>query len=81
MKRPNAKDDWASSADVGGEFGSCSVCLIIGILQSLSSNAFLTALTHYIYKGVTLRASYARCKCMGVLYCKLAAFTPNTKDV
>ncbi|WP_033637588.1 hypothetical protein, partial [Helicobacter pylori] len=51
------------------------------ILQSLISNAFLTALTHHIYKGVTLHASYARCKCMGVLYCKLAAFTPNTKDV
>ncbi|RVZ86958.1 hypothetical protein EC598_07140 [Helicobacter pylori] len=68
--------------DVGGKFGSHSVCLIIGILQSLSSNAFLTALTHHIYyKGVTLRASYARYKCMGVLYCKLAAFTPNTKDV
>ncbi len=33
------------------------------------------------YKGVTLHASYARYKCMGVLYCKLAAFTPNTKDV
>ncbi|WP_120943667.1 SsrA-binding protein [Helicobacter pylori] len=33
------------------------------------------------YKGVTLRASYARCKCMGVLYCKLAAFIINTKDV
>ncbi|WP_249404597.1 hypothetical protein [Helicobacter pylori] len=32
--------------DVGGEFGSCS--LIIGILQSLSSNAFPTALTHHI---------------------------------
>ncbi|WP_367683700.1 SsrA-binding protein [Helicobacter pylori] len=32
------------------------------------------------YKGVTLHASYARCKCMGV-FCKLAAFTPNTKDV
>ncbi|RKV46057.1 hypothetical protein DD780_04550 [Helicobacter pylori] len=47
----------------------------------MSSNAFLTALTHHIYKGVTLRASYARCKCMGVLYCKLAAFIPNTKDV
>ncbi|WP_139522928.1 SsrA-binding protein [Helicobacter pylori] len=31
------------------------------------------------YKGVALCASYARCKCMGVLYCKLAAFTPNTK--
>ncbi len=33
------------------------------------------------YKGVTLRASYARCKCMGVLYCKLATFIPNAKDV
>ncbi|TPH88693.1 SsrA-binding protein [Helicobacter pylori] len=33
------------------------------------------------YKGVTLRASYARCKCMGVSYYKLEAFTPNTKDV
>ncbi|AFJ81150.1 hypothetical protein MWE_0198 [Helicobacter pylori XZ274] len=51
--------------DVGGEFGSCS--LIIGILQSLSSNAFPTALAHHIYKGVTLRASYARYECMGVL--------------
>ncbi|EJB74525.1 hypothetical protein HPHPA26_1071 [Helicobacter pylori Hp A-26] len=47
----------------------------------MSSNAFLTALTHHIYKGVTLHASYARCKCMGVLCCKLAAFTPNTKDI
>ncbi|WRA87327.1 SsrA-binding protein [Helicobacter pylori] len=79
MKRPNAKA--IGLPDVGGEFGSCSVCLIIGILQNLSFNAFLTALTHHIYKGVTLCASYARCKCMGVLYCKLAAFTPNTKDV
>ncbi|WP_164501406.1 SsrA-binding protein [Helicobacter pylori] len=79
MKRPNAKA--IGLPDVGGEFGSCSVCLIIGILQNLNSNAFLTALTHHIYKGVTLHASYARCKCMGVLYCKLAAFTPNTKNV
>ncbi|RKV00767.1 hypothetical protein DDP57_04600 [Helicobacter pylori] len=47
----------------------------------MSSNAFLTALTHHIYKGVTLRASYARCKCMGVLYYKLAVFIPNTKDI
>ncbi|MCQ2868189.1 hypothetical protein JT255_06585 [Helicobacter pylori] len=70
MKHPNAKDDWASSADVGGEFGSCSVCLIIGILQSLSPNAFPTGLTHHIYKGVTLRTSYARYKCRGVLYYK-----------
>ncbi|MFP6297900.1 hypothetical protein ACLGEV_03265 [Helicobacter pylori] len=40
LKHPNAKDDWAFSADVGGEFGSHSVSLIIGILQSLISNAF-----------------------------------------
>ncbi|MCQ2766803.1 SsrA-binding protein [Helicobacter pylori] len=33
------------------------------------------------YKGVTLRAFCAKYKCMGVLYYKLAAFTPNTKDV
>ncbi|WRF70183.1 hypothetical protein FNE43_04400 [Helicobacter pylori] len=39
VKRSNAKDDWASP-NIGGEFGSCSVCLIIGILQSLISNAF-----------------------------------------
>ncbi|WP_437342432.1 SsrA-binding protein [Helicobacter pylori] len=32
------------------------------------------------YKGVTLRTSYTKCKCMGC-YNKLAAFTPNTKDV
>ncbi|BAW35824.1 hypothetical protein JP0169_05750 [Helicobacter pylori] len=28
-----------------------------------------------------MRASYARCKCMWALYCKLAAFIPNAKDV
>ncbi|AHZ27696.1 hypothetical protein EG66_00480 [Helicobacter pylori] len=28
-----------------------------------------------------MRASYARYKCMGVLYYKLATFIPNTKDV
>ncbi|QQX47553.1 hypothetical protein HG569_00640 [Helicobacter pylori] len=47
----------------------------------MSSNAFPTALTHHIYKGVTLSASCARYECMGVLYYKLAAFTPNAKDV
>ncbi|RVZ00131.1 hypothetical protein EC511_07235 [Helicobacter pylori] len=47
----------------------------------MSSNAFPTGLTHHISKGVTLRTSYARYKCMGVLYYKLAAFIPNTKDV
>ncbi|GAA7023200.1 hypothetical protein VN0298_00010 [Helicobacter pylori] len=51
--------------DVGGELGSHSVSLIIGILQSLSSNAFPTALMHHIYKGVTLRTSHTRYKCMG----------------
>ncbi len=52
----------------------------IGILQSLSSNAFPTGLTHHISKGVTLRTSYARYKCMGALYYKLVAFIPSTKD-
>ncbi|OLR42372.1 hypothetical protein BIZ43_01670 [Helicobacter pylori] len=28
-----------------------------------------------------MHTSYARYKCMGVLYCKLAAFIPNAKDV
>ncbi|AVV97613.1 hypothetical protein CEP77_01500 [Helicobacter pylori] len=45
------------------------------------SNAFPTGLTHHISKGVTLRTSYARYKCMEILYYKLAAFIPNTKDV
>ncbi|GHR98485.1 hypothetical protein JP0112_02650 [Helicobacter pylori] len=45
------------------------------------SNAFPTGLTHHISKGVTLHTSYARYKCMGALYYKLAAFIPNTKDV
>ncbi|GAA6851141.1 hypothetical protein CHC119_10830 [Helicobacter pylori] len=49
--------------------------------QSLSSNAFSTGLTHHISKGVTLRTSYARYKCMRALYYKLEAFIPNTKDV
>ncbi|MFP6036467.1 hypothetical protein ACLGD5_04065 [Helicobacter pylori] len=53
---------------------------MIGILQSLISNAFPTGLTHHISKGVTLHTSYARYKHMGVLYYKLAAFIPNTKD-
>ncbi len=34
--------------DVGGEFGSHSVSLIIGILQNLNPNAFPTSLTHHI---------------------------------
>ncbi len=47
----------------------------------LSSNAFPTGLTHHISKGVTLHTSCARYKCMGILYYKLVAFIPNTKDV
>ncbi len=62
--------------DVGGEFGSCSVSLMDFTEFDLQRIRSIIS-----YKGVTLRASYARCKCMGVLYCKLAAFTPNTKDV
>ncbi|UOS71525.1 hypothetical protein [Helicobacter pylori] len=34
--------------DVGGEFGSYSVSLIIGILQNLNPNAFPTSFTHHI---------------------------------
>ncbi len=62
--------------DVGGEFGFCSVSLIDFTKFDLQRIRSIIS-----YKGVTLRASYARCKCMGVLYCKLAAFTPNAKDV
>nr|WP_240446928.1 SsrA-binding protein [Helicobacter pylori] len=62
--------------DVGGEFGSCSVCLMDFTELELQRIRSIIS-----YKGVTLRASYAKYKCMGVLYCKLAAFTPNTKDV
>ncbi len=65
MKRQTLKT--IGLPDVGGEFGFHSVSLIIGILQSLISNTFPTALTHHIYKGVTLRTSYARYKYMGVL--------------
>ncbi|WP_258221795.1 AAA domain-containing protein [Helicobacter pylori] len=44
-----------------------SLCVpIVGILQSLSSNAFPTGLTHHISKGVTLHTSYARYECMGI---------------
>ncbi len=64
--------------DVGGKFGSCSVCLMDFTEFDLQRIPYSSIIS---YKGVTLCASYARCKCMGVLYCKLAAFTPNTKDV
>ncbi|GAA9232393.1 hypothetical protein Taiwan907_09990 [Helicobacter pylori] len=46
VKHPNAKA--IGLPNVGGEFGFHSVSLIIGILQSLSSNAFPTGLTHHI---------------------------------
>ncbi len=62
--------------DVGGEFGSCSVCLMDFTEFELQRIRSIIS-----YKGVTLRASCTRYKCMGVLYCKLVAFTPNTKDV
>ncbi len=61
--------------DVGGEFGSCSVSLMDFTEFDLQRIRSIIS-----YKGVTLRASYARCKCMGC-YNKLATFTPNTKDV
>nr|AJS10421.1 hypothetical protein [Helicobacter pylori] len=58
-----------------------SLCIpIVGILQSLSSNAFPTGLTHHISKSVTLRTSCARYECMGILYHELVAFIPNAKD-
>ncbi|WP_195835177.1 hypothetical protein [Helicobacter pylori] len=34
--------------DIGGEFGSHSVSLIIGILQNPNPNAFPTSFTHHI---------------------------------
>ncbi len=61
--------------DVGGEFGSCSVYLMDFTKLDLQRIRSIIS-----YKGVTLRASYAKYKCMGC-YNKLAAFTPNTKDV
>ncbi len=61
--------------DVGGEFGSCSVPLMDFTEFELQRIRSIIS-----YKGVTLRASYARYKCMGC-YNKLAAFIINTKDV
>ncbi|WP_281747531.1 methyl-accepting chemotaxis protein [Helicobacter suis] len=58
-----------------------SLCVpIVGILQSLSSNAFPTGLTHHISKGVTSDTSCRRYECMGALYHKLVAFIPPAKD-
>lgn len=62
--------------DVGEEFGSCSVSLMDFTELDLQRIRSIIS-----YKGVTLRASYARYKCMGVLYCKLVAFIINAKDV
>ncbi|WP_258219958.1 SsrA-binding protein [Helicobacter pylori] len=63
--------------DVGGEFGSCSVCLMDFTKLDLQRIPYSSIIS---YKGVTLRASYTKYKCMGC-YDKLAAFTPNAKDV
>ncbi|OOP81132.1 hypothetical protein B0X35_05935 [Helicobacter pylori] len=53
-----------------------SLCVpIVGILQSLSSNAF--SLTHHISKGVTFHTSYARYECMGILYHELGSIHPK----
>ncbi len=58
-----------------------SLCVpIVGILQSLSSNAFPTGLTHHVSKGVTSDTSCRRYECMGTLYHKLVAFIPPAKD-
>ncbi|GHR97081.1 hypothetical protein JP0111_13460 [Helicobacter pylori] len=59
--------------DVGGEFGSCSLIDFTEFdLQRIRSIIS--------YKGVALRASYARYKLWGY-YNKLVAFIPNAKDV
>ncbi len=63
--------------DVGGEFGSCSVCLMDFTKLDLQRIPYSSIIS---YKGVTLRTSYTKCKCMGV-FCKLAAFIINAKDV
>ncbi|WRD87366.1 SsrA-binding protein [Helicobacter pylori] len=63
---------------VGGEFGSCSVSLMDFTefeLQRIPYNSHTS-----IYKGVTLRASYAKIQMYGGIY-KLVAFIPNAKDV
>ncbi len=48
--------------DVGGEFGSCSVSLMDFTEFDLQRIRSIIS-----YKGVTLHASYARYKYMGVL--------------
>ncbi len=53
---------------------------IVGILQSLSSNAFPTGLTHHISKGVTFDTPCRRYECMRALYHELVAFIPPAKD-
>ncbi|AEE70570.1 hypothetical protein HMPREF0462_0966 [Helicobacter pylori 83] len=60
MKHPTAKA--IGLPDVGGEFGSCFVSLMDFTEFDLQRIRSIIS-----YKGVTLHASYARCKCMGVL--------------
>ncbi|WRD55141.1 SsrA-binding protein [Helicobacter pylori] len=62
MKRPNAKA--IGLPDVGGEFGSYSVSLMDFTEFEIQRILYSSIIS---YKGVTLHASYARCKCMGVL--------------
>ncbi|UOS57032.1 SsrA-binding protein [Helicobacter pylori] len=76
MKHPTALA--IGLPDVGGEFGSCSVSLMDFTEFDLQRIPY--SFHASIYKGVTLSASYARCKCMGY-YNKLAAFIPIAKDV
>ncbi len=72
---------WASLADVARrESLVLTLCPIVGILQSLSSNAFPTGLTHRISKGVTFDTSCRRYERTGTLYHKLVAFIPPAKD-
>ncbi|MGL2739424.1 SsrA-binding protein [Helicobacter pylori] len=78
MKHPIALAIGIPRADVGGEFGSCSVFLMDFTefeLQRIPYSFHASS-----YKGVTLHASCARYKCMGY-YNKLAAFITNAKDI
>ncbi len=61
MKHPTAKA--IGLPDVGGEFGSCSLMDFTEFDLQRIPYSFHAS----IYKGVTLRTSYARYKYMGVL--------------
>ncbi|WP_240671579.1 hypothetical protein [Helicobacter pylori] len=63
MKRPIAKA--IGLPNVGGEFGSCSVSLMDFTEFDLQRIPYKFHASSY--KGVTLRTSYTRYKCMGVL--------------